>query len=393
MDGQNSGTRGASGTAFTLTLGALVFLCYAPVGMTLGAVPVVVLGWHLNNFWAGLAVGLPFAATIVTRGWAGSISGRVGSKACLQGGLAGYIIAGGLGWCASLTNGLEAYGWLLSSRVVLGVAESFAMVGVLPWALHRAAPGHAGFVLSVIGLAVYAGMGLGGPLGMELQHQRGWASLAVASALIPLLVSVFVVFLPSEAPTGKSATSYRRVFGQIFVPGAGVLLQGVGFAALGAFFPAAVLQRGWTGAGLGLAAFGLGFVFVRLVGGRWPDRWGGWPVAAVSLAVETVGLALVAWSPVVEVALGGALVTGLGCSLVFPSLGLQALRFVSPSDRALATAGFTVYQDLAYGLTGPLLGFAADAWGYPAVFLGAGIATFVGFLTLVRASRQPASPA
>ncbi len=72
--------------------------------------------------------------------------------------------------------------------------------------------------------------------------------------------------------------SYWSVIGRIWLPGTIVCLQGIGFVAIGAFFVLYFLHRHWSYAGLGLTAFGGGFVLVRVLFGHLPDRIGSLPV-------------------------------------------------------------------------------------------------------------------
>ena len=83
-------------------------------------------------------------------------------------------------------------------------------------------------------------------------------------------------------------------------------------------------------------------------------------------------------------ALLGAFLTGLGCSMVFPSMGLVAVKVVPPQLRATAIGGFAAFQDLAYGATGPVLGVLADHAGYSPVFLIGGVAATVGIGMAIR---------
>ncbi|TMV56814.1 MFS transporter, partial [Thioclava sp. BHET1] len=155
-----------------------------------------------------------------------------------------------------------------------------------------------------------------------------------------------------------------------------------------AFFSVYFLHQGWPFAGLGLTAFGLGFVLVRIFFGHLPDRIGGTPVAVVSILVEALGQYLIWIAPGPEAALAGALLTGLGCSLIFPAMGLEVVRIVPPHLRGTAIGGFSAFQDLSYGLTGPVVGIVADRAGYAPVFLIGGIAASLGLLVALRLLRQ-----
>ena len=81
------------------------------------------------------------------------------------------------------------------------------------------------------------------------------------------------------------------MIGRIWLHGSIVCLQGIGFAAIGAFFALYFLHRNWSYAGLGLTAFGSGFVPVRVLFGHLPGRTGG-PHAMVRLIARVIGVGI-----------------------------------------------------------------------------------------------------
>lgn len=365
-----------------LTLTAILFISYLCVAMSLPVVPVYVTGrLGLDNVWAGLGVGIAFLATIVSRGYAGNLCDHRGPKFAVGRGLAFYV-AGAL---ASLIAGLPSLApWpafliLLGGRLVLGLGESLVAVGVISWGIGLAGPARSGKVLALVGAAIYGALAFGGPIGLILFDRLGFAGTMAVGAILPCLGLLAIwplAGLPAH-PAGKRPSLWS-VTGKIWLHGMIVCLQGIGFAAIGAFFTLHFLDRNWSYAGLGLTAFGCGFVLVRVVLGHLPDRVGGLPVAIGSLAVEAVGQILI-WSaggPIL--ALIGALLTGLGCSMIFPAMGREVVHLVEPRQRGLALGGFSAFQDLAYGLTGPLAGFLADRAGYDSIFLVGGVAAAAG---------------
>ncbi|HVZ02458.1 MAG TPA: MFS transporter [Dongiaceae bacterium] len=373
-----------------VALTGTLFVSYLSVAMSLPAVPVfVVQELGFNNAFGGLAVGIAFLSTILTRTYAGTLADRRGGKLCMQRGLILYAAAGLICLLASWPSLSPAgdYAVLIAGRLLLGLGESLAMVGMVSWSIGLMGQPRSGRVLSLVGMGMYGAFAAGGPLGLVLLHRVGFAGLMGVCTVLPLLGLVAIHYVPAVAPHAGKREPFWRIIGRIWRPGAAVGLQGVGFAALGAFFSLYFFGRGWPYAGLGLTCFGVGFVLVRLFCGHLPDRIGGTRVAIVSLIVEACGQYLLWLAPGPLLALVGALLTGLGCSMVFPSMGSEVVKQVPPHLRATAVGGFAAFQDLAYGATGPLVGLLADSSGYSSVFLIGGLAATLGVWMAVSAHR------
>lgn len=375
-----------------LSLTVVLFISYFCVAMSLPVIPVFVtqeLG--LSNVWGGLGVGIAFLSTILTRGYAGAVADRRGAKLAVARGLFFYA-AGSL---ISLTVGLlstspvAAYGVLIVGRLLLGLGESLVGVGVITWGIGLVGPTRSGKVLALVGTALYGAFAVGGPIGLMLFKQFGFIQTMAISTAVPLigLLAIWPIAGVALHPEAHRP-SFLRVIGKIWWHGSIVCLQGIGFAAIGAFFVLFFLSRNWGYAGLGLTAFGGGFVLVRALFGHLPDRVGGFPVAIGSLAVETIGQLLIwnAGSP--AMALLGALLTGLGCSMIFPSMGREVVHLVDPHLRGAALGGFAAFQDLAYGLTGPTAGVLADRAGISSVFLIGAAGAALGLLIALQLRRS-----
>jgi MFS family permease len=369
---------------------ATLFVSYLAVAMSLPAVPVhVVHGLGLSNAFGGLAVGIAFLSTILTRNYAGTRSDRFGGKACMQRGLLFYAAAGVVCLAASWPGLSMAgdYVVLIVGRLLLGLGESMTLVGMISWSIGLMGQARSGKVISLVGTGMYGAFAAGGPLGLALLDRVGFVGLMAVCTVLPLLGLIAIHRLPAVEPHPGKRESFFRILGRIWRAGTAVALQGVGFAGLGAFFSLYFLSRGWPYAGLGLTFFGVGFVLVRFLCGHLPDRIGGTPVAIASLVVEAFGQYLLWLAPGPETALAGALLSGLGCSMVFPAMGSEVVKQVPPHLRGTAFGGFAAFQDLSYGLTGPVVGLLADSQGYSVVFLIGGLAATLGLWMAISAHR------
>lgn len=136
---------------------------------------------------------------------------------------------------------------------------------------------------------------------------------------------------------------------------------------------------------LGFALFVTAMTAGRLAGGPVLDRVGRVPVLVSCFALVIVGVLVVVFSPVLWLAMVGAVVWGLGASLGFP-LGVSAAADGGNAEArvsVVATIGYTAF------LAGPpLLGFLGDRVGVHPALLVVALVSVPGLL-LVRAARPP----
>ena len=105
--------------------------------------------------------------------------------------------------------------------------------------------------------------------------------------------------------------------------------------------------------------FGAVFVGVRFVFDRTINWLGGYRVAMASLSIETIGLVVLCMASNAHMAVLGAAIAGLGFSLVFPALGVEAVHRVPTHSRGSALGVYSVFMDVAMAITGPLGGLIA----------------------------------
>jgi MFS family permease len=355
-----------------LPIMAVVVVAYLVTGIAMPVLPIYVhQGLGLGTFVVGLVAGTQFAATLLSRLWAGRFADAKGPKHAV---ITGLVVAGGAGllYLASVQfapTPRTSVVILLLGRALLGVMESFVITGALSWGLALAGARNAGTVMSWVGTALYTAYAIGAPAGSVLYAGHGFAAVGLATMLLPLATVALVAPLRPIAPHGAAGPPLIDIVRAIWRPGVALALSGVGFAAITTFMPLLFIERGWSQAWLALTTFSLAFMAARIALGHLPDRVGGAKVALGCMVVEAIGLAVIWQAPGFVTALAGVALSGLGYSLVYPGLGVEAVRNTPPQSRGAAMGTYTAFLDLSLGLASPALGLVAEAISLNAVFL------------------------
>jgi MFS family permease len=373
MSNAQPNTHAMSGVVSTLLpIMTIVLIAFSIIGLALPVLPLYVnqdLG--LGTFVVGLVTGSQFAASLVSRVWAGRYADSYGAKRAVVIGLVTAVASGGL-YLLSLhfrTSPALSVSVLIMGRALLGAAESFIITGALGWGLVLVDHRHAGKVIAWVGMAMFAAFALGAPAGSLLFDHFGFISIALATAGVPLIALLVVAPVRAVNVQPKNPQRMSQVIGAVWVPGLGLAFSSIGFGAITAFIALLFTEKGWSLLWLAFTAFAVAFILARVFFGHLPDKLGGAKVAFVFALIEAAGLILIWLAPVTEVALAGALLTGAGYSLVFPGLGVEAIRRVPTQNRALAMGTYTAFLDLALGVTTPALGLIASWDTLGTVFL------------------------
>lgn len=90
------------------------------------------------------------------------------------------------------------------------------------------------------------------------------------------------------------------------------------------------------------------------------------------------------------IASAGAAIAGFGYSLVYPGLGVEAVRGTSPENRGLAMGIYTAFLDVAMAIGSPALGWIAGRAGLGAVFIASALVVLCTTGIAVRLLQRPA---
>ncbi|MEI2267462.1 MFS transporter [Erwinia sp. CGal63] len=371
------------------------FAAYLTIGLPLAVLPGYVhdvMGY--SAFWAGLVVSLQYFATLLSRPYAGRFADLLGPKKVVVMGLGGCLLSGLCYALAALSAAIPMVSLLLLclGRVILGVGQSFAGTGSTLWGVGVVGSLHIGRVISWNGIFTYGAMAIGAPLGVAIYRWGGLLLLAGVVTTIALLAVLMALPRPAVKSAKGRPLPFRAVLGKVWRFGMILAMGSAGFGVIATFITLFYQDKGWDGAAWALTLFSGAFVGTRLLFPNAINRHGGLMVAAVCFAVEAIGLFLVWGATDPWMAKLGALLTGAGFSLVFPAIGVVAVKAVPAQNQGSALATYTAFMDLSLGVTGPLAGLVMSYAGVPVIYLLSALLVCLAMLLTLKARRaQPES--
>jgi MFS family permease len=372
---------GIVATAGVFTAALLAFIA---VGAALPVLPTFVRGpLHAGDVSVGVVVGAFALTAVVARPVAGRLADSRGRRIVLVVGSLAMALGGGIYLLST------SVATLVIARLVVGVGEGAVYTAGASWAVDLAPEDKHGLALGLFGLAVWGGLSLGPVTGELLRAGAGYDAVWTLTAALPLAAAVLAARLREPRPSraAEPAESIAWLPRAARRPGLALALANVGYAALAGFGVLLLHDRGIGGGASMFTAFAIAVFASRIVLGRTPDRAGAHATATAAGLLEAIGLAIIAAAGSLAVALVGAVVVGIGFSMLFPSLALMVVDDVGEHRRGSALGAFTAFFDIGVGLGAPLAGAIAAVAGYTAVFIvAAGAAACTAALAATRRS-------
>lgn len=364
-----------------------VFGVYLTIGIALGVLPGFVqniLGF--DSIIVGFVIGLQSLSTLLTRAYSGKITDTRGAKKSKMSGVVLAVIAGIVYVLAVLfqANPLMAIVFLLLARIIHGVGESFLVTGALTWGIGLAGHFNSGKVMTWNGIAMYAGIAIGAPVSIWLSKEYNILPAFILIALLPLVSWLSTAKLPSiTVDKDHVRTPFYKVIGAISGQGLSLAFSSMAFGCIASFIALFFSQKSWGDASLAFMIFGICYVLTRIFFASFPDKYGGFKIALISLIIEVAGQLLIWTSVSKTLAVIGCGLTGVGFSLVFPALGVLAIQKVKPQMRGTALGAYVAFVDLSLGMAGPIAGLIAGWFDYQTVYLFGGISCIIAMIILL----------
>lgn len=370
---------------------SFTFATYLTIGLSLAVLPGFVHGnLGYGAVLAGLSISTQYVATLLSRARAGHMADTLGPKRAVLTGLVMCGISGLLLLFGALAVAMPALslGLILVARLALGCAESCVGTGAIAWGMGQVGHQHTARIISWNGVATYGAIAAGAPLGVLIVHRFGFAAIGAVSLAMMVIAFPLARRKRATAIVPGERSSLGRIAARVVPHGVGLALGSIGFGCIATFITLFYAAHGWADAALTLSIFGIMFVGARFVFGKLINRVGGYRVAMVSFAIEAIGLSMLWLASDVVVAAAGAAVAGLGFSLIFPALGVEAVNRVPKSSSGAAIGMFSAFLDVAMVTVGPLGGWIAAGMGFNAIYGFAALASAVAIaLTVVLKAR------
>ncbi|WP_394660133.1 MFS transporter [uncultured Chryseobacterium sp.] len=371
-----------------------VFAMYLTMGIALGSLPGFIKNdLKSGNFIIGTVIGLQSLSTLLTRAYAGKITDTSGANTSNRYGVF-IVLAAGMMYILAVSAAkitFLALGLPLIARIIHGIAESMLVTGSLTWGISLLGFQHSGKVMTWNGIAMYAGIALGAPLSLWMNAQAG---IMVSFSVIIFLAGVSwisTVTLPA-VPVDPSfvRVPFYKITGKVSDQGLALAFSSMGFACIASFIALLFEEKSWNHSSLGFFCFGGFYILTRLLFSSYPDKFGGYKVALVSFIIEIVGQLCIGFSVSGWMAIVGCALTGIGFSLVFPALGVLAIRKIAPQMRGTALGAYSAFFDLSLGLAGPVAGLIAGWLSYQSVYIFGAFSCSSAILILIKTkSRNP----
>lgn len=349
----------------------------------------------------GIAIASFSIASLMLRPLVGWSSDRFGRRPLLIGGALVTVAALGLHLVAT---DLAIF---IAARALLGAGEGFFFVAAIAAGSDLAPEDRRGEALSFLSLSLYMGIAIGPPIGEAMltaapgSYDAVWL-VAVAVAVAAVGLSLLV---PESAPgvlaraAGTDRTAHVRgplIHPAGIFPGFIILLGLWGMAGFFTFLPLHARELGMGGAGMPFVIYALVVIVLRLIGAKWPDRFGAARLSGAALVVSALGLATIGLLPSPEGLIAGTFVFAVGVAFIMPALLSLAVSRVQPTERGTVAGTVTVFLDISFGVAPVALGLVANRAGYEPTFLISAVlaAAGAGLLFLRRRSLElPPVPA
>lgn len=354
---------------------------FASFGMLVLALPLYARDvLDASDIAVGLAIGAASIGAIVAGPPSGRVADRRGARGILLAGAA--VMAAGYLFLA-LEPALPA---IVPVRMVVGAAEAAFVVAVFAVITDLAPTERRGEAISLLTAGSYLGLAVGPIVANLIIEASGFPLVWLVAALGAAGAGAMTLGVPTRRHADGDGPQGWLPPRSALVPGVVLLCALIGFGGFNAFAALYAREIGVERPGLAFAVFAGVVVAVRVFGRKLPDRLGPRTAASTACVLVACGLVIVgAWPSVAGLFVGTAIFAA-GQAFAYPAIALLATARAAPAEKNAAVGAVIAFVDIALATGAFLLGIAAEAAGYSAVFLAGALSAAVGLVLLMRVS-------
>jgi MFS family permease len=345
--------------------------------------PLFITGHGGTKADIGIMMAVFTIASILCRPWISEMIDRLGRKKC-------YTIA-----CLILSllplvylffNGdiSSFYIPMLFVRIIHGVGLALSFTSVITYIADIIPKNRLNEGLGMFGVTALVGLAVGPIIAELIIRQFGFAIFFITSsilAMIGLLLHLPLMESYVHSNPGSASPSFfsilknkRRIFVAMLA-----FLFGFGLSAVFGFLTPFAEEKQLAFISLFFITYSAGAISMRFFGGRLADRVGEGRIIPYAFIITSCGIMMIIFLGGDLILILSGFISGSGHGLLYPCLNAIAVRNEPQDIRGKIMGIFTGGIDTGIFSGSILLGYIGKWFGYPVLFLVAGLTLFMGF--------------
>lgn len=364
------------GRNFSLAIVANLF-SFTSMYLLLATLPlyVVAIGGSVSD--AGVVLACFTLSAVIVRPWIGRLSDRRAKKAIM---LAGAVM---LTVSSLLYEPAHTVPLMMAVRVFHGVGWAAFGTAASALAADLAPVSRRGEAMGYFGVGMNVAMAVGPALGVFLVGRTGYGGLFLTAMVLAAAAALTTAGIaePRREGGGHGAppAGWRSfILPSALFPAAVLFTNALTYASVVALLPLFAEEAGLGNPGLFFTVFSVVVLVLRGPLGRVSDKRGRVAVIAPGLLVTFVALLVLSRAESMTTLLVVAVLYAIGVGAAQPTLMAMTVDRAGPHERGAAMGTFTTAMDLGIGVGSVVWGVVAQAFGFPAMYVAAGLMGLVG---------------
>ena len=352
--------------------------------------PLFLEQFHASKSRIGLIMGIHSIMAILIRPFFGRLLDIKGRRRISLSGMALLILIlpfyhfiQDAGFLPILLRALSGFGWGISMTAVMTICSDMAPV-------HRLARS-----MGIIGVAGLVAVALGPLLGEEIIRHFGYAGLFNTSFLFIVIAFCCILGTKEVLAPDEGDFSLRPKLSQNFtlislcliatlpIVHGGVRGAVINFIAL--FGKSLPLDR----VGPFFVAFSAAAILTRVFFGGLSDKFGRKAILFPAVVLISLNMFFIAHVQNLWMYTLAGFIGGLGQGLIFPALSTYMIDIFGRKNKGFALSLYLTFFDVGMGIGSVIFGRVSDVYGFPYMFMSAGLVFFLVSLIFMAKAPNP----